>query len=279
MSSLNDSIQMTLFDHNWQVWPMKESDVDAIDYDRILQIYADRFADASDFTFQFVGNIDEAQVRDLACKYLATLPTVKRKDKAVDSGLRMHRGDLTNRYQKKMENPMTYLICTWNGPAKMSVENDVHMDILGQCLSTVYLKKIREDLGAAYSTQASANLSRNAADKPFYTIMAAMPLKPAMTDTTALIVQQVMEEVAAKGFSTEDIQKAKEYMLKTFTQNQRENGFWMGRIQTMDRRKYDPYKNYEAIVQGTTNADLQKLARQALKDGNRVRIIMTATEQ
>lgn len=279
MSSLNDSIQMTLFDHNWQVWPMKESDVDAMDYDRILQIYADRFADASDFTFQFVGNIDEAQVRDLACKYLATLPTVKRKDKAVDSGLRMHRGDLTNRYQKKMENPMTYLICTWNGPAKMSVENDVHMDILGQCLSTVYLKKIREDLGAAYSTQASASLSRNAADKPFYTIMAVMPLKPALTDTTALIVQQVMEEVAAKGFSTEDIQKAKEYMLKTYTQNQRENGFWMGRIQTMDRRKYDPYKNYEAIVQGTTNADLQKLARQALKDGNRVRIIMTSTEQ
>ena len=52
----------------------------------------------------------------------------------------------------------------------------------------------------------------------------------------------------------------------------------MGRIETMDRRKYDPYKNYEAIVQGTTSADLQKLAKQALKDGNRVRIIMTAEQ-
>ena len=105
-----------------------------------------------------------------------------------------------------------------------------------------------------------------------------MPLKPEMTDTTALIVQQVMEDVAANGFSNDDIQKAKEYLLKTYTQNQRENGFWMGRIQTMDRRHFDPYKNYEAIVNATTNADLQKLAKQALKDGNRVRIIMTAEQ-
>ena len=275
MSSLQDSIQMTMYDHNWQVWPLKESDVDAMDYDRILAIYADRFADASDFTFQFVGNIDEAQIRTLAKQYLATLPTVKRKDKAVDSGLRLHKGELTNRYQKKMENPMTYLISTWNGPTKMTVENDVHMDILGQCLSTVYLKKIREELGAAYSTQASANLNRDAADKPVYTIVAVMPLKPEMTDTTALIVQQVMENVAANGVSNEDVQKAKEYLLKSYTQNLRENWFWMERIETMDRRKYDPYKSYEAIVQGTTSADLQKLAKKALKDGNRVRIIMT----
>jgi len=224
----------------------------------------------------FVGNIDEAQIRDLACKYLATLPTVKRKDKAVDNGLRMHRGDLTNRYQKKMENPMTYLISAWNGPISMNVKNSVHMDILGQCLSKIYLDKIREEMGAAYTTQASADLSRDAADKPFYTIMAAMPLKPAMTDTTALVVQQVLENVAANGVDAENIQKAKEYMLKTFTQNQRENGFWMGRIQTIDRRKYDPYKDYEAIVSATTSADLQKLAKKALSDGNRTRIIMTA---
>ena len=274
LSSLQDSIQATIYDHHWLVQSLKEADVDQMDYDRILAIYADRFADASDFTFQFIGNIDETQIRDLAKQYLATLPTVKRKDKAMDNGMRLHKGDLTNRYQKKMENPMTYFISTWNGPSKMTVENDVHYDILGQCLSTIYLKKIREELGAAYTTQASTNLTRNAADKPVYTIVAVMPLKPEMTDTTALIVQQVLEDVAAKGVSNEDIKKAKEYLLKTYTQNQRENGFWMGRIETMQRRKYDPYKNYEAIVQGTTNADLQKLAKQALKDGNRVRIFM-----
>ena len=279
MSSLQDSIRMTMYDHNWHVWPLKEADIDALDYDRVLAIYADRFADASDFTFQFVGNIDEAKLRELACKYLATLPTVKRKDKAVDSGMRLHSGDLTNRYSKKMENPMTYLVSAWHGNIDMTVENDVHVDILGQCLSKIYLDKIREELGAAYTTQASADLTRDAADKPIYTITAVMPLKPEMTDTTAIIVQKVLEDVAANGVSEEHIQKAKEYMLKTFTQNQRENGFWMGRLQVMDFRKYDPYENYEALIQGTTSAHLQQLAKKVLADGNRVRVIMTAEEK
>jgi DNA replication protein DnaC len=57
-------------------------------YDRIMEMWQDRFADASDFTFFFIGNIDEAQIRELSAKYLATLPTVKRKDKAVDTGMR-----------------------------------------------------------------------------------------------------------------------------------------------------------------------------------------------
>ena len=88
-----------------------------------------------------------------------------------------------------------------------------------------------------------------------------------------------MEDVAANGVADEDINKAKEYLLKTFTQNQRENGYWMNRIQTMDFRKYDSGKNYEAIVKATGNADMKRLAKQVLKDGNRVRVILKGTSE
>ena len=279
LSSFNDSIRMTLFDHDWHVWPLKESDIDKINYDRILQIYHERFADASDFTFQFIGNIDEAKIRELSCKYLATLPVVKRNDKAVDTKMRLHKGDITNRYQKKMENPMVYMVSLWSGPVKMTVQNEVQFDILGQCLSTIYLRKIREELGAAYSTQATADIMRDAADNPQYNVLAIFPLKPEMADTTELIVQKIMEDVAANGVADEDINKAKEYLLKTFTQNQRENGYWMNRIQTMDFRKYDSGKNYEAIVKATGNADMKRLAKQVLKDNNRVRVILKGTAE
>ncbi|MCR5820254.1 MAG: insulinase family protein [Bacteroidaceae bacterium] len=279
LSSFNDSIRMTVYDHDWHVWPLKESDIDKINYDRILQIYHERFADASDFTFQFIGNIDEAKIRELSCKYLATLPQVKRKDKASDSKMRMHKGAVTNSYQKKMENPMVYMVSMWNGPIKMSVENEVQMDIFGQCLSTIYLRKIREELGAAYSTQAEAEISRDAADKPQYSVVTVFPLKPALADTTAIIVQQVMEDVAANGVAEEDINKAKEYLLKTYDQNLRENSFWMNRIMAMDYRKYDPFKNYKAVVTATGNADMKRLAKKVLKDGNRVRVILNGTSK
>ena len=274
MSSFGDSIQTTLFAHHPLVQPMTEAEIDQVNYDRILQIYADRFADASDFIFLFIGNINEDQIRELSKQYLATLPTMKRKDKPVDNGVHFVKGDITNRYQKKMETPQSMLLSAWTGPVKLNVKNNAVIDILGTCVAEIYLKKIREELGAAYSTSARAHINRGSDDKTYYILQAGFPLKPEMTDTCLQIVQDVVENIAANGVSEESIQKAKEYMLKTFTQNQRENGYWMGRIRSILYRKYDPSRDYEAIVTAITSADIQKMAKTILKNGNRVRVVM-----
>ena len=139
MASLSDSIQATIYGHHPRITPLTEADVDKIDYDRILQMWADRFADASDFTFFFLGNIDEQQIRELACQYLATLPKVKRKDKAVDPGLNFVTGDHTNRYLKKMETPQSFIVCAWTGDTQMTVRNNALITILGNCIGETYL--------------------------------------------------------------------------------------------------------------------------------------------
>ena len=83
-----------------------------------------------------------------------------------------------------------------------------------------------------------------------------------------------MEDIAANGPSDESISKAKEYMLKTFAQNQRENGYWMSRIAGILRRDYDSSKDYEAVISGITNADIKAMAQTILKNGNRCRVVM-----
>ncbi|MCR5779719.1 MAG: insulinase family protein [Bacteroidaceae bacterium] len=273
-AAFSDSIQATLYNHHPLTVPITEADVDDIDYDRIMQIYADRFADASDFTFFFIGNIDENQIRELSKQYLATLPIMKRNDKPVDNGMRFAKGDITNRFTKKMETPQTTLLSVWTGPIKLSVKNDAVMSILGTCVAETYLKKIREELGAAYSTSADGDITRGADDKTYYVLESSFPIKPEMTDTCLQIVQDVLEDVAANGPAEESITKAKEYMLKTFTQNQRENGYWMRRIAGILRYKYDSSKDYETIVQGITAKDIQQMAKSILKKRNRIRVIM-----
>ncbi len=274
MSSLSDSIQATLYGHNPRLQPLTEAEVDQVNYDRILEIWADRFADASDFTFMFLGNIDEAQIRELATKYLATLPKVKRKDKAVDPGLNFVKGDVTNRYQKKMETPQSFIVCAWTGDTEMTVRNSALMSILGNCVAEQYLKKIREELGAAYSTSAQGMVTRGSDDRPRYVLQAAFPLKPEMTDTCLQIVQDVFDNVCEKGVSEESVNKAKEYMLKTFAQNQRENGFWMSRIASIVRRGYDPAENYEKVIQSITPDNVRQMAVTIKADGNRARVVM-----
>ena len=274
MSSLQDSIQATLYGHNPRIKPITEAEVDKVNYDRILEMWADRFADASDFTFFFLGNIDEAQIRELSAQYLATLPKVKRKDKAVDPGLKMVTGDVTNRYQKKMETPQSFIVCAWTGDTEMTVRNTALMTILGNCVSEIYLKKIREELGAAYSTSAQGVVTRGSDDRPRYVLQTAFPLKPEMTDTCLQIVQDVFDDVCENGVSQESLTKAKEYLLKTFAQNQRENGFWMNRIASIVRRNYDPADDYEKIIQGITAENVRQMAVTIKADGNRVRVVM-----
>ena len=279
MSSLQDSIQATLYGHNPRLKPMTEAEVDQVNYDRILEIWKDRFADASDFTFIFLGNIDEQQIRELSAQYLATLPKVKRKDKPVDPGLNFVTGDVTNRYKKKMQTPQSFIVCAWTGDTEMTVRNTALMTILGNCVAEQYLKKIREELGAAYTTSAQGMVTRGSDDRPRYVLQAAFPLKPEMTDTCLQIVQDVFMDAAENGVSEESVNKAKEYLLKTFKQNQRENGFWMNRIASIVRRNYDPAENYEQIVGSITPSNVKQMATTIMAEGNRVRVIMEPEQE
>jgi len=274
MSSLSDSIQATLLGHNPRIKPMTEAEVDLINYDRILEMYADRFADASDFTFLFIGNIDEPLVRFHAEQYLATLPKVKRNDTPVDPNLNFVTGIHDNIYEKKMQTPQSFAVCCWIGDIDMTPRNEVLVNVLGTCLGEIYLKKIREELGAAYSTQAAGFLTRGSDDRPRYVLQAVFPLKPEMTDTCLQIVQDVFDEVAENGVSPESVNKAKEYLLKTYAQNQRENRWWMNRIQQLAFRGYDPAEGYEDIVRAITPANVKQMATTIKAANNRVRVVM-----
>ena len=81
-----------------------------------------------------------------------------------------------------------------------------------------------------------------------------------MTDTCLQIVQDVFDNVVANGVSEESLTKSKEYLLKTYTQNQRENGWWMDRIINIVRRNYDPAENSEEIVRTITTDNIVKEA-------------------
>ena len=278
-SSLSDSLQCTLYDHHWMVRPSVEADIDEVDYDRILQIWAERFADASDFTFCFIGNIDEDSLRTLACQYLATLPTVKRNDKPTDVGLHFHKGDIINDYTKAMQQPATTFISMWTGPWKFNVKDDAVLSILGQCLDTKYMNKIREEMGAAYTTQAQAMSSIGSDGKPEYILQAVFPIKPETTDSVMLLAQQIFEDLAQNGADAADVAKAKEYMLKTYQQNQRENAYWLRRLSAYLQHGYNNGKDYEAAVSSITPADVQKMAQRILRDGNRARVVMRPEAQ
>lgn len=63
--AFSDTIQDALYNKHPRVLNMTPEMVDQIDYNKVMEIYKDRFKDASDFTFMFVGNINLDEMKPL----------------------------------------------------------------------------------------------------------------------------------------------------------------------------------------------------------------------
>src|SRR5437879_251047 len=61
--------------------------IDEWNLDKSMAFYKDRFADASDFTFVFVGSFDPATMKPLVEKYLGSLPALHRNEAPKDVGM------------------------------------------------------------------------------------------------------------------------------------------------------------------------------------------------
>ena len=64
-------------------------------------MYKDRFKDASDFTFYFVGNIDIEKMKPMIAKYLGSLPSINRKETFKDTKMEIRKGQYKNEFAKK----------------------------------------------------------------------------------------------------------------------------------------------------------------------------------
>lgn len=279
MSSFRDSLQTTLYGaNNPHLVLLKEESIDKVSYDRVLEIYKDRFADASDFTFVFVGNFDNDSIRAYIEQYIATLPTVKRNDKPVDNHNNIQDGQHTTRFLRQMQEPQTAMVQYLHAPVKNTLKNQLTADILGQVLTTRLLQTIREDMGAAYSVGAACRLTEASNGSTRVNIQVQAPVKPEMCDTCLVVIDQELQNIANGAADEGDMAKVKEYLLKTYTEKERQNGAWLSYIEEYYRDKIDGYTDYQKTVQGITAADLASLAKLVLKSGNHITVIMLPEE-
>lgn len=274
MTAFQDSVQRTIYGRNPYLVIFEEEDLDKASYDRALQIYADRFADASDFSFYFIGNLDEDSIRTYACRYLANLPVMKRNDSPVETHTALLPGIRENRFTQKQEQPQCYaLVATFN-KVKGDRKQKLAANILGQVLRTRYLKTIREDMGAAYSVQATASVGRAKLNEYRAMLQVLLPVKPEMCDTSLVVVDRILNELIANGVTAEELGKIKEHELKNLDEAERLNSAWLTWFRTYNEEGVDSYTALRESIQGITSKDLQQMARLILKGKNRVTVVM-----
>ena len=270
----SDSLAATMYAHNPRFTQIDVKDLKDVDYDRILQIAKERFQNAGQFTFIFCGNFDEVAIRPLIEQYIASLPATKAKAEDFNEILTLATGEVVNQFKVKTESPKATAFEVWHADVPYTLENIVKIDAVGQVLSMIYLKTIREDESAAYSCGAygTFNLSSH---QPKALLQAYCPMNP---DKSELAVRLLHEGIAnmAKSVDADQLSKVKEYMLKQIDVDAKKNSYWVNTITTFKDYGLDVYTEYKKTVEAlTTESVCDFLNNVILKSGNHVEVVMT----
>ena len=269
----SDSVAATMYAHNARFTNPQLENLKELDYDRILQIAKERYQNAGQFTFVIAGNFDEQTIRPLIEQYIASLPATKKKAEDFKEVMTFAKGEVVNEFKVKTESPKATAREMWYAEMPYTLENIVKIDAVGQVLSMIYLKTIREEESAAYSCGAAGYFSTGS-HQPKAMLMAYCPMNP---DKSELAVRLLHEGIASmqKQVDADQLQKVKEYMLKQIEVDAKNNNYWINTITTFKEYGLDVHSDYKKTVEALTVDNVRDFLNQLLKSGNHTEIVMT----
>ncbi len=272
MVAFSDSLYAGLYGNHPRAKRMKAKMVDQIDYNRIQQIYKQRFANAADFTFFFVGNVDADSLKPQVEKYIASLPATGKKENYKDIKLNILPGKRRNNFQREMQTPKSTVYTVFSGKCPFTLENNLKMSMLDQILDIVYTEKVREDEGGTYGVSVRGSVSDY--PKNTFRLLIGFDTDPAKKDKLISIIHSELKNMADKGPSDVNFNKVKEFMLKKQKENLIENGYWLGVLNGLYIDKFDKHTQYEAIINSLTPDKIKLFAAELLKQNNNTEVIM-----
>ena len=231
-SAFSDTISVTMARNHPRSYPLTPARLDSVDIRRSLALYRDRFADASDFTFIFVGTIEPDSLRPLVERYLGSLPALRRAEQGRDLGIRPPEGVIEKTVRRGVEQK-SQTVLTFTGPARYTPENRIALSALDAVLDIELRDRLREALGGTYGVSVSSSLSRIPWEH--YEVTISFGSDPARVDELTRAVFDQIDSVRIRGASADILARVHEIARRDHETRLRQNGFWLGQLAARER--------------------------------------------
>lgn len=272
MLAYNDTLHKVAYATN-RMASMDKEQLKRVNYNRIMHIYKELFANAANFKLILTGNININKLRPLLCQYIATLPSNNAKETIGTYEPKLVDGKKTYIFHKKQTTPTAITTIVIKGKMEYNNRNELLMDAIGQLLRIVYTEKVREDKGGTYSVQASGDLQHHPNDEALLRI--AFQTDPQKYNDLIPIVYKELEKMATEGPSQQDLDKVKAYELKVYNQVLRMNNYWEYVLYTDLYNGIDVDTDFRYIVENMTCDDIRTTLRNLLNQNNCIEVTMT----
>ena len=268
----NDSMSIIVYGNNERTAPFTLDRLSKVSYDRILQLYRERFADATGYKMLLVGNVNLDSLRPLLCQYVASLPAAGRKETFANNFPQVRNVNETHVFTKKMNTPSALVTIVYTFDLPFTPKADVSLDALRRVLTIAYTDSVREEKGGAYGVGVQAEIDKNSTPNALLKI--GFRTGPEKYAALMPIVYRQLEHVAQGRINPESIQKIKAYLKKAYQQEVLTNDYWNQTVYNHLRYGIDSYTGYEALIDQLSAADIQKVAQTILNCNRRIEVTM-----
>jgi zinc protease len=270
-AAFSDTLQVTMAQHSVRELPVSAAILDKIDPVKSYDFYKSRFADASGFTFVFVGNFKPDSIKPLIAKWLGALPSTGRKETWRDTGIRPPTG-VVQRVVKKGAEQKARTALIFTGPFEYTRQNRYYLSALAELLNIKLREALRENLGGTYGVSVSPSASRDPLPSYRFTIGFGSAPERLEALTAAALVQ--IDSVKKFGTTPEYLNKVKETALRSRETAIKQNGYWLGQIATFDQSGWPlaGIPDGDKLISALTVDDLKRAAEKYLRTNNYVRV-------
>ncbi|OGU56443.1 MAG: hypothetical protein A2X64_03260 [Ignavibacteria bacterium GWF2_33_9] len=259
----SDSISAVLYNYNPRVKRMDRNDVNLLDLSKVFEFYKDRFKDASDFTFVFVGSVDMDKVKEFAKKYIASLPSINRKESWIDRNIVPVEKTITKTVKKGIEFKSSVNLFQYNDFEYTPI-NRLILRALNEVINIRLREVIREDKGGTYGAYASLRGSKIPRER--MVLYSGFGCSPDRVEELTIATIDIFKELQDKPVDQKYVEKVHETFLREIETARKENNWWQQIIHNSVQYNEDQsfLLDYEKMVQNINAKTIQDAAKQYL---------------
>ncbi len=270
----SDTVGWTMAQHNFRARPLTAEVFSELNPQKSIAFYKDRFADASNFTFLFVGNVDTTTLKPLVEKYLASLPSTHKTETFRDNGGSPPSGVIEKVVRKGVE-PKANTIIEFTGACSYAPETRFAFRALVEYFQIKLDEELREKLGGTYSPSFSGGCGR--IPRPEYDLRVSFNSSPENVELLTKTVFAMIDSLKANVPSAADVGKVKEQLTRAREVEIKQNAYWLANIMGRHQAGEDLtglLSPYDKMLAGLTGAQIQDAAKKYFDTKNYARFVL-----
>jgi len=232
-----------------------------------------RFADASDFSFVFVGSIEPATLKDHVTRYIASLPSAGTTESWTDRGAR----PLTGKHEETVHvgsDPKARFKLRLHGPFEDSYFERKLIRSLAAILSVRLREELREDLGGVYGVGVSPSTRYIPYD--YAAINISFGCDPERIAELEERMGEVLQAFIEAPVDVSYVAQQQEKMRRQLEKNSKSNSSWKSTLIGAIKRGEDPSSRLSTLawIDALTPEAIHAAAQRYLNAENRLKFIM-----